>query len=471
MADEFVIRIVPEGMDSISAGAKGGEGGLASIPGMGKIGMLVGMAGIALSIIKPIIPMIKGIGKILGEFLRPIADVIMMLLAPILSLLRPILITFKALMAPFKQAAMTAIAASQKLIGQGMGLGMETEEGKGLIEEGFKGSLQAASLMFSGFIETMFTPLAELFGLGDKFAGAMDAWQGKALIGVHRVIMLSDTIDAFGEQLGNTREATKEALDVIDNQVALLIDTVGEFTIENFQADMDTVQSIIDATAALLKGDMGELLTASTELNIPMAEIIGALKAGIDPASQFTAGINTIVDAFNDATKAQIAYHEALRIGEEIESNKPGFWSKLWGGMTEPIEGVGDLFSSFVRGWTKVGDDWKIESQKMIDEHNVYWKTKLPESQHSGLEEMRVMMEKYMGKSIIPDLMSDGFVHMEESTKNFTNNMKTYATTMDDLADTVADSARRATSAARSAERASSRARANADSSALGALI
>ena len=58
MADEYVIRIVPESVsDSSKGGSSGGSSGLGGLGG--KLGAILAIAGVALSIVRPMLPMIK----------------------------------------------------------------------------------------------------------------------------------------------------------------------------------------------------------------------------------------------------------------------------------------------------------------------------------------------------------------------------------------------------------------------------
>lgn len=441
MADEYVIRVIPE---SVSGGTRGKGGGMLGGLGLGKLGALLAIGGIVLSVIKPMLPMIKGLGKMIGEFLRPIAEVIMMLLAPILALMRPILITFKALMAPFKQAAMTGIAAAQKLIGQGMQLGMETPEGAALIGEGFKGSLSAASLMFSGFIETLFTPLAEMFSLGDQFAGAMDKWQDSALEGVHRVLILSGSVDELSEGLGGLREGTVAALSVIDEQIAILRKEVNMFTIENFQRDMGIAQDIIETTALLAVGDFEGAKIAAENLNTPFAAFTGYMNDLYDILPDAAEGMRKYSESMSDIAKSQaimgaMAGHMA---------DEPSWWDKFKGGWKSLVseqdsllEAINpfDVLSDFGKGWKKTYTNWEKEGEET--------------------------------QAAITKLLNAGNTSFETSIDKSTKKFKNFGNTVEGIAGDAADAARDARRSADSAAKAAKKARANADSSALGAVV
>ena len=98
---------------SATPGRPKGGGGIATA-GVG-IGLIAGgIGGIAiaaieilkqLEVFKPILTIAKGIIKVLGEFLRPISDVIVLLLLPILQILKPILLVVRQIMAPFRRLA------------------------------------------------------------------------------------------------------------------------------------------------------------------------------------------------------------------------------------------------------------------------------------------------------------------------------------------------------------------------------
>jgi len=444
MADEYVIRIVPESVSDSSKGGSGGgtSGGIGS--SLGKIGALLAIAGVALSVLKPMLPMIRGLGKMLGEFLRPIADVIMMLLAPILALMRPILITFKALMAPFKQAAMVGIAAAQKLIGQGMAIGSDTEEGKGLIAEGFSGSLSAASLMFSGFIEVLFTPLAEMIGMGDQFAGAMDNWQDSALEGVHRVIILSETVDELSEGLGGLKEGAKAALSIIDEQVALLRQEVGQFTIKNFQRDMGIAQDIINTTSLIAVGKFDEAKLAAKNLNTPFAEFAGymndlytILPDAAEEMSKYAQGMSDI--AKSQAIMGAMAGHMA---------DEPSWWDKFKGGWKSLVseqdsllEAINpfDMLTDFGDGWKKTYTDWEKEGE--------------------------------VTQVAITKLLNASNTEFETSIDKSTTSFKGFGVTVEGIAKDAGDAAEAARRSASSAASSASKAKANAESSSIGALI
>ncbi len=121
-------KIIPE-IDAamLKTQAKGlGLGGAAVMGGIAgaAAGGVIGIISQILSQFKPLMSIVKAISRILIEFLRPIADMVMIMLMPILMILKPILMVFKTLMAPFRALAMRLGAAAGAAFAAG-----ETAEG------------------------------------------------------------------------------------------------------------------------------------------------------------------------------------------------------------------------------------------------------------------------------------------------------------------------------------------------------
>jgi len=124
MADDFLIRIIPEGFSGgISTGGAVSSGASPSVSGTG--GGLKGAAGIfgtvlkglgiasgigvivaVISSMKNVVNIVAGVIKIIGALLRPISTVITTLLMPILFSLKPLVILINQVMAPFTRLAM-----------------------------------------------------------------------------------------------------------------------------------------------------------------------------------------------------------------------------------------------------------------------------------------------------------------------------------------------------------------------------
>jgi len=106
MTEKVVLEIVTK----TSASGTGGESTGAGVSGKGSLGVLgmIGKLAIIgklltdmLYVFKPVLSMLSQIAKLIGMFLQPIAEVMVILLRPILILLRPILMVFRLMMQPF----------------------------------------------------------------------------------------------------------------------------------------------------------------------------------------------------------------------------------------------------------------------------------------------------------------------------------------------------------------------------------
>lgn len=84
-----------------------GAGGIAKIAGLGALagGGTMAILEQLMESFKPLVAMVQQIGRVLIEFLRPIAEAIQYLLQPVLIALRPLLTVFNTIFAPYRQAA------------------------------------------------------------------------------------------------------------------------------------------------------------------------------------------------------------------------------------------------------------------------------------------------------------------------------------------------------------------------------
>ena len=192
MADtELRIRIKPEMMSSArgqlaniksqaTGGAEGG-GALSALQGMKGVGgvaklmpaITAGVAGIAaitggialvvkaLMSYKPLMAMISAIVKLLQLFLRPIADVIIVLLMPILYILKPILMVANQLIAPYRRLAFQMLAAGGKAMQEG-DVGTATKAFGGAFMTMFAGINVFLIGIFSQVVKLVIAGLAEL---------------------------------------------------------------------------------------------------------------------------------------------------------------------------------------------------------------------------------------------------------------------------------------------------------------------
>jgi len=195
MAEEIVaIRIIPEGVGIGDAGdsspsvpgagsAGGKQKGL--IGGMGKmfsgvlkalgIGSLVGIIISALSANKGLMSVITNIFKMIGYLLKPITDVIMILLMPILFILKPIMILVNQVMGPFLKLAMQVMREGSKKLAEGdlVGAGMAFTAAAGIAIQGLSSVVIAVNAELLKMAVTMLGQLLALVVNGVVELGAM----------------------------------------------------------------------------------------------------------------------------------------------------------------------------------------------------------------------------------------------------------------------------------------------------------
>jgi hypothetical protein len=397
-------------------------GMVAGIIGSG-LGTVVGILSMFYVLQQPL-KMIGDLTKMIAALLRPITDMMVMLIMPVFHMLRPIVQMVNTMMMPFREAAFTGLAAANQLIAEGtqMILGGDTDVGSDMVGEGLQGAMSSASLMFSGFFEMIGQPIAEMLGMGERFSNAMKNWQDSSLEGIHRVIMLNDTFQGLKPTFESVTDAARDSLAVIDNQVALLRQIVGTFTLDNFKQDLQTAQTIAEGSVALLIGDVETLENKIQELDLGIGEFSGAITAGAELTESSMKGL---ADAVNQMTAVQIeaARRQAERTIQDVREDGPGLLERTKGGLGAVRDKWwedGNLMGwthAFREGSEKVTQDWMKDTEYMIEKSNEFWNNLMPESMKGGLDHMHRDMKEYMEYSIIPDAFESGLVHMS----NYTN--------------------------------------------------
>jgi hypothetical protein len=460
-AEDTSAPLFERGLKTISGALGGILGGITKIFGA------VSIMAIIFEVAKPIFKILEAFFKMVREFVRPIADVITMLLSPILIMIKPIVYMFRLLMQPFRELAMKGMAAANVLIAQGMRMG--GEEGKAMVGEGMMGALSSAGLMMSGFLQVVFTPLIKAFenvpllsGVAEGFVNALKDWEEASIRGVTRTITLKDTFLGFIPILGDTREAASRALKAIDEQMSLLDKTVSSWSIDN-------AKNILEASneaANLAIGTLGGALSTdpdSVEKHALLAEKAAqffADRLGDGSTAESLVGrmvgaivkTNELSTAFENLSKnmsVDIFSGYFNKIKENIESTKPDT-----PGMTDYAIGLGKTFLSFlsVGVWRPKGpvtpsgmqkqysedlQEWSMNSreQLMSFSENLPKDLRLNYSPLIGdvdnyVKEKTAMEEKgwfrslgivkyFLGESLIPDAILNGFKHILNITNEF----------------------------------------------------
>jgi len=163
MAEEFVIKIIPDGVSpaGVTGAAPGAAGGNAgAIGNMSKgfggamkalgIGSLVGLVLKIVSSFQGLMNMVGSVVKIISLIFKPVADAIMIILMPLIFLLKPVVMALNELMRPFIKLALQVMKQGAKMLGAG-----ETQAGM----EAFGG---AAGIIMAGLTNVIVALAADL---------------------------------------------------------------------------------------------------------------------------------------------------------------------------------------------------------------------------------------------------------------------------------------------------------------------
>lgn len=424
--------------------------------------------------------MLSKLTKMVGQFLRPIADTFMVLIQPVFSLLRPILKTLQTLMQPFRKAAMKGMAAANQLISKGMKMQMEGKEGGGaLISEGFKGALQSASLMFSGFIDLIMGPLEDLPVLGDRIKTAMNNWKESAQKGVVRVQTFRDTFQKLKGDFGDAQEASKTASNIIGTQMDEIEDRVDNFTIKNFESNMETAKDVVKDSTKIIKGKFDDVKGKSKDAKSEIGKLAGELQAVTDNGSKANEKVDKFVQNMKDAGNIDVfnfARQAGVKQVKEEAKDKPGSIAKFSGGVSEMVEALWNrtkdafqgkvgrnqrtLSEAFQEGQREVMKNWAEDVKEAAKNIKTEYKKQMPiieKLNRKGLIDIKNTTSKYMGgektTGKIPKNFNKGMSTVSDKTQDFQSKMSTAASKMDDAMSTLDDAISKANDIQDEAER------------------
>ncbi len=264
-AKKFVDRVKKD-IGNVGVGGKGAGGGISGgIGGAGGLtkllGPVLGTAVVAILAIagsfKTVLNIAKVILKVLGEFLRPIADVIMLMLLPVLQILKPILMIVRQIMAPFRKAALQLSAEGGKALREG-----RTGDAAAL----FGLSIQTGLAGLNAVVLTLFKDVVNLIIIG---------------IGEFVKVIVDTVLTGFAFVVGIfSSGAAKKLLEFRDNVLVGIDETVENIT--------DT----IDGAVAVMIGVQAKVITELAE------------KFGVDLKDTFLPDVvkvieNVVVDGDN----------------------------------------------------------------------------------------------------------------------------------------------------------------------------
>ena len=407
---------------------------------LGKIFAAISIAAALLEVLRPVMKAVDAIVKMIGELLRPISDVVMMLLQPLLIMMRPLVQMFRTLMLPFREAATKGMAAASQLIAQGMDVG--GEKGRSMILEGAKGALHSASLMMSGFVDVLLSPLknVEFLGIGSAITAAMDSWISSAVGGViavqEKAELVNDIIDIIDHipagqlkyQFGVIDQAVKETAKTLDG---LSLENLDEAT-QKVQEKTGEVQT---AFVEFYKGvEKGKTETSAfEELAENYFSAVKDIQEILPNANlNLTTFANVIKGLGNEARETALAM-AAEDAAKELDKAMRAEKGSLIGGIIAFLQGAATNIQaggeSFVTGRSEWRKYWDLAEAAQEDAGRNMLNEQMKrleieeELDRKAWERQVSTMSKYWSNSIIPNQFEKGFKTMTDSATNFKNKL------------------------------------------------
>lgn len=355
MADEFVIKIIPDGIDTSSGGSGGSTGGI-NTGGVGKMGKafqgaikalgiasLVGLVAKMVSSFSALLNVVGSIGKLISLIFKPIADALMILLMPLLYLMKPIVLALNELMRPFIKLSLDVMKQGAKMLQAG-----ETQAGL----EAFGG---AAAIVISGLstiIVALTSQLLKLFftiatnSIGSLF-GFSEETINNAVSNINTFI--DDQAIIVSARLGGYAAAIGETFGVSIDQFRTDHRNAIENLFHGSEGIMDKYGIVFEDTRALLSKEIRDTMVDDPN---SFMNTIDAVNKQLQAAAS-NAG-KDLVDAFVESNKAAIARARASIKGKEVGTG---------GSVFEEFAGKTQLEVSMERAKNTIGVNPKKNSR------------------------------------------------------------------------------------------------------------
>lgn len=307
MAEEFVIKLIPEGSSVSQTGGGQSSGG---ISGLG-LGLAAGGGmGIALEVINllkdalldvlsPVVNLLKGLLKLVAELLRPIAEVLIMIIKPVFEMLRPLISMFKTFMQPFMQIARqySAMVSAQ----------MATGDTTGAIStsmEGIKTLLMPFAVSFAS-VTSQF--LVEILG------GALNALIQSILSGLQMVVGsmgFPGAVAAIEQLKVNVQDGISTTTNVINDRIIELTVNILKNMQETSQEKLDTFKK---SFALGLENGMVNPADAALQSMSKNTDALFNVETGTI--------VTTFVDGLGELTSSTNSFVEKLKAAAETINN------------------------------------------------------------------------------------------------------------------------------------------------------
>jgi hypothetical protein len=393
-----------------SGGMSGGFAG-AMIKGLAGFSLIEGAVSLIAQQFGGLTSLVKGIGRIIIEFLRPIADVITILLMPVLAILRPILMVFRTIMAPFRKAALQLSASGAQ------------DMANGNFGEGFAKSIGALQLLFTGVnivllklmeevVKAALTGLTYLLAVSVASTLSLFGFSFDAVFGfiMEKGKLVTDAVEyGFGTAAAVLSLQSAEMLKMLGGDVTQFVKDIQPMLTGVFISDDNSLKNqFITNTATLLSSitPVLEGITPAIETAMGFDTLKTSLETGFLGLS--TALKNGIEKMFGDASGGIPAGGSAGGGGAG-----GGFLSSVGNFVanTDLFQGILSLTKKFFGDATTPGDAGTLWSDGLQG---------LSSTNTSFLTGMNSSYARELGTNgAIPTMMGGGMVKMSKSASDF----------------------------------------------------
>lgn len=238
---------------AIGGGTKGKTGGT-----LGALSKLIAVVGVVVNLLwsfKPVITLLSQLAKMIGLFLQPIAETLLLIIKPIMTMLKPIVMAFRNMMAPFMDIIRQASILMNKQAAAGDTGGM-AKTGNFMMRTIMKPFfmimanifgkmlfIDGAKMLKNTLIDMISLALEGLFGVIDKLFGTDLVAQLE--VSTENLKQSSDkALDSWGERMDTT--LSKNLVSMEMNARSKLLDLQESFNNDLGYAVVDPVANAVD---------------------------------------------------------------------------------------------------------------------------------------------------------------------------------------------------------------------------------
>ncbi|GAH53909.1 unnamed protein product, partial [marine sediment metagenome] len=269
------------------------------------------IAAIVLSF-KPLMNMIKSIGKVLVEFLRPISDIITVLLAPVLGMLRGLLKIFMVAMLPFRKAAYKLMRGSMEDMRDAIQGGDVSKFGTGILK-----SLLAVETLTIGLIVSLQKMFMQLMKLQFSFMWSIAKFLLKGV-----VLAIAGLASIFSKTIGKRIAGIGGAL---AGGGDVMLENYFEFLDAAMEKGIDMAKGAIIVQASALGIDLSKDLVQTMkdvswlDIGLQLYEGVAGVFRGV---GAYVSGImgGEFDEAFSEKTLSEIFDKIAQVSGDTLEA-------------------------------------------------------------------------------------------------------------------------------------------------------